>query len=51
MPKKSHDDERPNRGGGFIIAVVSLLCIALNVWFIVSVIRWISKKASTKNIK
>jgi large-conductance mechanosensitive channel len=48
MPKNSHDEERPNRAGGFIIAVVSLLCLALNVWFIVSVIRWISKKASEK---
>ena len=46
----SQDEERPNRGGAFIIAMVSLICIAINVWFVVTIVRWISKKASKKKV-
>jgi hypothetical protein len=45
---KSQDDERQNSGGGFIIAVVSLLCIAINAWFIYQIIKWIAKRTSKK---
>ena len=43
---KSQNDERPNRGGGFLIGVVSLLCIVLNAWFIYQIIKWIATKPS-----